>query len=88
MTILSSSSTAFFFSTAFLGLAISVAPLWILARRRDDAPRSVVRFGVVLLAALMLLTLLSFVIPPLYARAILLCVFWALAGLCIARQGV
>ncbi|WP_159730131.1 hypothetical protein, partial [Methylosinus sp. Ce-a6] len=25
---------------------------------------------------------------PLYARAILLCVFWALAGLCIARQGV
>jgi len=88
MTILSSSGAAFLFSTAFFGLAISVAPLWILARRRDDAPGSVVRFGVVLLAALLLLNLLSFVILPLYARGILLCASWALAGLCIARQGL
>jgi hypothetical protein len=70
---------AFAFSLAFFGLAIGVAPLWMISRTAQDLSRSVVRFGIALSVTFILLTIVALVVPPLYARAFVLVSVWLIA---------
>ena len=60
------------FLTALWALAISLAPLWIVARRPGEATQSLVRFTIALLIAVLALSLAAFAIAPMTARTLLL----------------